>query len=89
MQKKSCGFDKYLHLGGLLNLNIFPKCPQHFGKTFNNHGEIQHFALKSVGSKGLNIQDVSFAVTEIQSDLDIRHFLVAVKMCQMSNHVGC
>ena len=24
-----------------------------------------------------------------ESDLDIRHFLVAVKLCQMSNHVGC
>ena len=37
-----------------------------------------------------NISNFVYSVlTDIQSNLDIQHFLVAVKLCQMSNHVGC
>ena len=37
MQKKSSSFDKYVHLGRPLNLDIFSR---NFTDVFANHGEI-------------------------------------------------
>ena len=69
MQKKSFRFDKKVFLGGTLNLDISSKFWGNFKGFWGNPGKYRMLDVKSVGSKGLMLDNTGAWVVEVNPSL--------------------